>query len=96
MKQPPTGFDRREERDDFRRILIACENASNLLLVREVTPEQVRAAARLLRALISSNRLLMDELDRQDASSPEPGETTDFDTDLRLMLDAAEDEGSTP
>lgn len=87
----PTGMDRREERDDYRRILIHVEHAVDSIEKHGAnTPAKIDAVVQLFRSQLRMQRLMLDELDRQDTTSPEPEETIDFDTDLRIMLDAAE------
>jgi hypothetical protein len=95
MNQPPTGFERRAERDEWRRILLSCENAANIVETRPLDEAKRKSVAKLLRCIIAASRLQCDQLDLMDPFGQDPTETLDFDTDLRIMLDADE-EGSNP
>lgn len=88
MKMEPTGFEIAVQREEFRQILMICENSTNMIADSEkVGPKQQAAIVLLLRALIKGSRVMLNELDRQDITMPEEFEI-DFDTDLRMLFDA--------
>ena len=91
MGREPTGFQRAENREQYRQILMICENSTNIYSTATgTTPPQRQAITHLLEALIRASRLMLDELDRQDPYTLDELEI-DFDLDLRLMLEAEQD-----
>jgi hypothetical protein len=91
MGREPTGFQRAENREEFRRILILCENSTNIYSkATGTTAAQRQAITHLLQSLVRASRLMLDELDRQDPCAVDELDI-DFDLDLRLMLEAEQD-----